>query len=77
MYGYCVNFNFHYKSNHKISHKLYFEIATFSIYSRIIYRKNKMIFIIETNNLNDSYNIEIRYRFNIFKRLQYIIAYFS
>ena len=77
MYGYCVNFNFHYKSNQTFSHKLYFEIATFSIYIRIIYRKNKMIFIIETNNLNDSYNIEIRYRFNIFKRLQYIIAYFS
>ena len=55
MYGYCANFNFHYKSNHTFSHKLYFEIATFSIYSRIIYRKNKMIFIMETNNLNDSY----------------------
>ena len=53
MYGYSVNFNFHYKSNHKISHKLYFEIVTFSIYSRIIYRKNKMIFIMETNNLYD------------------------
>lgn len=53
MYGYCANFDFHYKSNHTISHKLYFEIATFSIQSRIIYRKNKMIFIMETNNLND------------------------
>ena len=55
MCGYFANFNFHYKSNHKISHKLYFEITTFSIYIRIIYRKNKMIFIMETNNLNDSY----------------------
>ena len=55
MCDYFANFNFHYKSNHKISHKLYFEIATFSICSRIIYRKNKMIFIMETNNLNDSY----------------------
>ena len=53
MCGYCANFNFHYKSNHSFSHKLSFEIATFSIQSRIIYRKNKMIFIMETNNLYD------------------------